>query len=75
MAQAREARDQGQEEACAAAEWERVAAQEPEEVWEPAAAVWAGWAERAPALVREDSVFVRRVELHWLIRSAFHAIR
>ena len=64
MAQAREARDQGQEEVCAAAVWVRAAAQEPEEVREPAVAVWAGWAERAPALVREDSVFVRRVELH-----------
>lgn len=58
MAQAREARAQGQE-----------------EVWELAVAVWAGWAERAPAQVREDSVFVRHVELHWLIRSVFHAIR
>ena len=75
MAQAREARDQGQEEACAAAVWVPAAAQEQEKAWELAVAVWAGWAERAPALVREDSVFVRRVELHWLIRSAFHAIR
>jgi len=73
--QAREARDQEQEKACAAAVWVPAAVQEPEEVWEPAAAVWAGWAERAPALVREDSVFARRVELYWLIRSAFHAIR
>ncbi len=64
MAQARGARDQGQEEACAAVVWARVAAQEPEEVWELAVAVWAGWAERAPAQVREDSVFVRRVGLH-----------
>jgi hypothetical protein len=75
MAQAREARDQEQEEACAAAVWVRAAVQEPEEVWEPAAAVWAEWAERAPAQVREDNVFVLRVRLHWLIRSAFHAIR
>jgi hypothetical protein len=63
MAQVQEARDQEQEEACAAA------------VWELAAAVWAGWAERAPAQVREDSVFVRRVDLQWLTRLAFHAIR
>jgi hypothetical protein len=63
MAQAREARDQGQEEACAAEIWARVAAQVPEEVQELAAAVWAGWAERAPARVQEDSVFARRVEL------------
>ncbi len=75
MAQAREVRDQEQEEVCAAAAWVPAAAQEPEEVWELAVVVWAGWAERAPAQVREDSVFVLRVGLHWLIRSAFHAIR
>ena len=75
MAQAREARDQEQEEVCAAAVWVPAAAQEPEEVREPAAAVWAGWAERAPELVRADSVFARRVGLPWFIRSAFRAIR
>jgi hypothetical protein len=75
MAQAREARDQEQEEACAAAVWVPAAAQEPEEVWEPAVAVWAGWAGQAPALVREDSVFALRVRLQRSIRWAFHAIR
>ncbi len=75
MAQVREARDQEQEEACAAEVWVRAAARVPEEVWELAAAVWAGWAERALGRVREDSVFARRVELKQLIRSAVHAIR
>jgi hypothetical protein len=73
--QAREARDREREEACAAAVWARAVAQEPEEVWELAAAVWVGWAERAQEQDPAGSVSVHHAALQHHIALASLAIR
>ena len=67
--------EQEQEKVCAVAVWAQVAAQDLVEVWELAAAVWAGWAELAQGQDQADSVSVHHVALQQRTTSAFRVTR